>query len=494
MSRVFAPIHIDEVLPSQNKSSIAIATETLARLAADDNYAVLEVNPDALVYASQSENRYRAGTPLSRFDGLPLLIKDNIDTGDRMQTTAGSAALLSTRAGGDAFLVKKLRAAGIHPIGKANMSEWANFRAMASSSGYSTRGGQCLNPYNPLRCPSGSSSGSAAAVAAGLVPVALGSETDGSIISPSARCGVVGIKPTVGLVSRTGVIPICASQDTVGTHANSVADATAVLAIIAGTDPRDPATHAIPKGLIDALTSAPTLPIQGLRIGYVTQDYSGYDERIDTRMRAVVEMLRGAGATVITDVVIPHVQAVRTNDAEFVVMLYEFKEQLNAYLRTRVPLVGMEASAVQSLADVIAYNERNPNPGFAFDQGILERAQAMSDADTQRYLRARQWLRQHAAVEGIDAALQTHQLDAIIVPSGTPAWLIDQMNGDPRSPSDSTTMAACAGYPLITVPIGMLDGLPIGVTIMGTAWSDAMLVRVAAGIEHCIAKEQADAR
>jgi amidase len=211
-------------------------------------------------------------------------------------------------------------------------------------------------------------------------------------------------------------------------------------------------------------------------------------------MRAVVEMLRGAGATVITDVVIPHVQAVRTNDAEFVVMLYEFKEQLNAYLRTRVPLVGMEASAVQSLADVIAYNERNPNPGFAFDQGILERAQAMSDADTQRYLRARQWLRQHAAVEGIDAALQTHQLDAIIVPSGTPAWLIDQMNGDPRSPSDSTTMAACAGYPLITVPIGMLDGLPIGVTIMGTAWSDAMLVRVAAGIEHCIAKEQADAR
>lgn len=493
MSRLFAPLQIADVLPTDQRNSTMITTEALARLAADDNRAVLEINPDALVYASQSDARYRAGTPLSRFDGLPLLIKDNIDTGDRMQTTAGSAALMSTRAGGDAFLVKKLRAAGIHPIGKANMSEWANFRAMASSSGYSTRGGQCLNPYHPLRCPSGSSSGSAAAVAAGLVPVALGSETDGSIISPSARCGVVGIKPTVGLVSRTGVIPICASQDTVGTHAHTVADATAVLALIAGTDTRDPATHAIPAGLIDALTVAPALPIAGMRIGYVTQEYSGYDERIDARMRAVVSMLQRAGATIIEDVVIPHVHAVRTNEAEFVVMLYEFKEQLNAYLRTRIPQPGMEDSAVQSLADVIAFNERNPNPGFAFDQGILERAQAMTDADTQRYLRARHWLRQHAAVEGIDAAIQTHHLDAIIVPSGTPAWLIDQTNGDPQSPSDSTTMAACAGYPLITVPIGLIDDLPIGVTIMGTAWSDATLVRVAAGIERCIEEERSHA-
>ena len=490
MSRQFAPITIADCSPATHRDSYAINVAAIDRLTRDDNRAVLELNPDALVYAQQSAARHAAGTPLSMFDGLPILIKDNIDTGDRMQTTAGSAALLSSRARGDAFIVEKLRAAGINLVGKANMSEWANFRAAASSSGYSTRGGQCLNPYDPTRCPSGSSSGSAAAVAAGLVPVALGSETDGSIISPSARCGVVGIKPTVGLVSRTGVIPICASQDTVGTHATTVADAAGILALIAGTDPLDPATAAIPHGLIAAISAAPTLPLAGLRIGYVTQDYSGYDERIDARMRAVVSLLVSAGATIVTDVVIPHVTEVRTNEAEYLVMLYEFKTQLNAYLRTRVPLVGMETTSVKTLADVIAYNSAHPNPGFPFDQAILERAQSITEADTERYLQARQWLRQHAAIDGIDAALQSADLDAIVVPSGTPAWRIDQQNGDPPSPSDSTTMAACAGYPLVTVPIGLIDGLPIGITLMGTAWSDATLIRIAAGIERCIAKEE----
>jgi amidase len=320
------------------------------------------------------------------------------------------------------------------------------------------------------------------------VAVSIGSETDGSIISPSARCGVVGIKPTVGLVSRTGVIPICASQDTLGTHANTVADAAALLAVMTGTDPKDPATHAIPSGLAEALAAAARAPLHGLRIGYVTQDYSGYDARIDTRTTDLVARLEAAGATIVRDVVIPHVEAVRHNEAEFIVMLYEFKLQLNAYLATRVPVVGLEHAAIQTLADVIAYNAAHPNPGFPFDQGILERAQAMSDADMTRYLRARQWLRQHAAVDGIDTALATHGLDALLVPSGTPAWHIDQQNGDPRSPSDSTTMAACAGYPLITVPMGLLDGLPIGVTLMGTAWSDARLVTIAAGIERCVAE------
>ena len=489
MSKQFPHLRIIDVTPHSNNTSTEITRAALERIAGDDNRAVLEVNPDAHIYAEQSAARYAAGTPLSPYDGIPLLIKDNIDTGDRLQTTAGSAALLSTRANGDAFLVKRLRAAGIHPIGKANMSEWANFRSMKSSSGYSTRGGQCLNPHDPLRCPSGSSSGSAAAVAAGLVPVALGSETDGSIISPSARCGVVGIKPTVGLVSRTGVIPICASQDTVGTHATTVADAAAILAIIAGVDPRDPATHAIPHGLIESLKQAATKPLNGMRIGYVTADYSGYDGRIDARIRTVVALLEASGATIIRDVVIPHVSEVRSNEAEYLVMCYEFKLQLNAYLRTRTPIPGMEDVAVQTLADVIAFNNDHPNPGFSFDQAILERAQSLTDADTQRYLLARKWLRQHAAVEGIDAALQSATLDAIIVPSGTPAWLIDQEHGDPTTPSDSTTMAACAGYPLITVPIGLVDNLPIGVTLMGTAWSDATLIRIAAGIERCIAEE-----
>jgi amidase len=490
---MFPPLRIHDVTPNADRTSEEVTRAALVRIAADDNRAVLEVNPDALVYAKQSAQRYATGNPLSAYDGIPLLIKDNIDTGDRMQTTAGSSALLSTRASGDAFLVKQLRAAGINPIGKANMSEWANFRSTASSSGYSTRGGQCLNPHDSLRCPSGSSSGSAAAVAAGLVPVALGSETDGSIISPSARCGVVGIKPTVGLVSRSGVIPICASQDTVGTHATCVADAAAVLAIIAGVDPRDQATHALPHGLIESLKQAATKSFSGLRIGYVTADYSGYDERIDARMRSVVALLEARGATIIRDVVIPYVEEVRRNEAEYLVMCYEFKIQLNEYLSTRTPVPGMEAAAVQTLEDVIIFNAAHPNPGFSFGQEILERAQKTSDSDTRRYHEAQQWLRQHAAVGGIDAALQTHQLDAIIVSSGTPAWLIDHTNGDPASISDSTTMAACAGYPLITVPIGLLDGLPIGITVMGTAWSDAVLVQVAAGIERCIERETSHA-
>ncbi len=240
------------------QSRVDLVADTQSLIAIDDNRAIIESNPDAMLLAQLSDARWQAGTQRSPLDGVPIVIKDNIDTGDRMHTTAGSAALLSSRPAGDAFLMKKLRAAGMIPIAKANMSEWANFRANRSSSGYSTRGGQCTNPHDATRCPSGSSSGSAAAVAAGLVSVALGSETDGSIISPSARCGVVGIKPSVGLVSRSGVIPISPSQDTVGTHANTVADAASILSVIAGSDPNDPATAGIPQTLLYALAK----PIQ----------------------------------------------------------------------------------------------------------------------------------------------------------------------------------------------------------------------------------------
>lgn len=465
-----------------------LTAETQALIAADDNRAIIEHNPDAALLAALSDARWHAGTPRSALDGIPIAIKDNIDTGDRMHTTAGSAALLSSRPAGDAFLMKKLRAAGMIPIAKANMSEWANFRANRSSSGYSTRGGQCTNPHDATRCPSGSSSGSAAAVAAGLVAVALGSETDGSIISPSARCGVVGIKPSVGLVSRSGVIPISPSQDTVGTHANTVADAAAVLAIIAGYDADDSATANIPSDLLDALNN-PIKPTswQNLRIGVARKYYSGFHPIVDQRFNTLVDNLTHHGLTIIDDVVIEHTDEVRKNDAEFTVLLYEFKQALNAYLKTRIPFEGMQDIAPRTLTDLIAYNRDHPNLGFFFDQEIFELAEAMTIADKRRYQKARRWCQEHAGTKGIDAALQRHQLDAIIVPSGAPAWPIDQINGDHyHRAGDSTTMAACAGYPLITVPNGTIQHLPIGVTIMGTKWSDATLINVAAAIESVI--------
>jgi amidase len=465
-----------------------LIAETHAIIAADDNRAIIESNPDAALLASLSDARWQAGTARSLLDGIPIAIKDNIDTGDRMHTTAGSAALLSSRPRGDAFLMTKLRAAGMIPIAKANMSEWANFRANRSSSGYSTRGGQCTNPHDATRCPSGSSSGSAAAVAAGLVAVALGSETDGSIISPSARCGVVGIKPSVGLVSRGGVIPISPSQDTVGTHANTVADAAAVLAIIAGSDPHDSATTHIPTELLHALANPINPSIwRSLRIGVARKHYSGFHPLVDQHFSTLVDSLKHHGLTIIDDVIIEHTDEVRKNDAEFTVLLYEFKQAINAYLKTRIPFEGMQDIAPRSLTDVIAYNRAHPNPGFFFDQELFELAEAMTAADKRRYQKARRWCQEHAGTKGIDAALQRHQLDAIIVPSGAPAWPIDQINGDHyRGAGDSTTMAACAGYPLITVPMSSILHLPIGVTIMGSKWSDATLINVAAAIESIV--------
>ncbi len=472
---------------SANRIQLLIQ-ETLSLLHADDNRAIIEVNPDANLLATLSAERWRAGRPRSPVDGIPIVIKDNIDTDDRMHTTAGSMALLSSRPARDAFVMKKLRAAGMIPIAKANMSEWANFRANRSSSGYSTRGGQCTNPHDATRCPSGSSSGSAAAVAAGLVAVALGSETDGSIISPSARCGVVGIKPSVGLVSRSGVIPISPSQDTVGTHATTVADAASILSIVAGRDTHDPATAGIPSALLETLSH----PIQpdswkSLRIGVARTFYSGFHPLVDLHFSTLVDKLPHHGLRIIDDVVIEHTDEVRKNDAEFTVLLYEFKQALNAYLSTRIPFEGMQDVAPRTLADLIVYNNAHPNPGFHFDQEIFELADAMTQADKRRYLKARKWCKTHAGTKGIDAALERHQLDAIIVPSGAPAWPIDQINGDHyRGAGDSTTMAACAGYPLITVPMGKIQHLPIGVTIMGSKWSDATLINVAAAIECCI--------
>lgn len=461
--------------------------DVLGRIAADRNRAIIEVNPDALLLAE-----YAASTPNTHpLAGIPIALKDNIDTGDRMQTTAGSPALLTSRARHDAFAITQLRQSGAIPVAKANMSEWANFRAAHSSSGYSGRGGQCLNPHDHNRCPSGSSSGSAAAVAAGLVPLAIGSETDGSIISPSARCGVVGIKPTVGLISRSGVIPISTTQDTLGTHARSVADAALLLGVLAGYDANDAATHHIPAATLATLRS-PINPqtIRNVRIGVARTDFSGYHAGVDAQFDAVVALLVHQGITIVDNVEITTVNELRSSENEYMVMCYEFKQAIAAYLATRAVLPGFsDADVPRTLSDLIAFNDAHPNPGFAFDQEIFLRANRMTNANKAAYRKAAAWCKRKSQYEGIDATLQRHNLDCIIVPSGTPAWPIDQINGDPNMRGDSTTAAACAAYPLITIPMGKINHLPIGMTLMGTAWSDATLVAIAHGIEQLLIQE-----
>lgn len=487
MSIIAPPLCIDELHHAYPTAQSKVH-EVLQRIARDDNRAIIEINPDAYDIAAYYDQK-----PMPyRLHGVPVLIKDNVDTGDRMHTTAGSRALLSSRAAGDAFAITRLRATGAIPIAKANMSEWANFRSTRSSSGYSSRGGQCLNPHDATRCPSGSSSGSAAAVAAGLVSVAVGSETDGSIISPSARCGVVGIKPTVGLISRRGVIPISATQDTLGAHATSVTDAHTLIATLAGVDPHDRATHAIPSTLLNALSEAlDAQSIMSMRIGVARKHYSGYHSGVDDRFQCVVDLLTRHGVTVVDDVEIDTVSELRSNphDHEYVVMCYEFKIALAAYLATRSAMPGYAAHDIpRTLADIIAFNERHPNPGFFFGQEILTHAESYGAHMRDAYRKSAAWCKRKSQREGIDATIQRHQLDAIIVPSGSPAWPIDQINGDPNMRSDSTTVAACAGYPLITIPMGKIQHLPIGLTIMGTAWSDAKLMHISYGIEQLLAQ------
>ena len=469
------------------ESPTTLMRDVLGRIAADRNRAIIEVNPDAMLLAEYAQT---SGNP-HPLAGIPIALKDNIDTGDRMQTTAGSPALLTSRARRDAFAITQLRQSGAIPVAKANMSEWANFRAAHSSSGYSGRGGQCLNPHDHNRCPSGSSSGSAAAVAAGLVPLAVGSETDGSIISPSARCGVVGIKPTVGLISRSGVIPISTTQDTLGTHARSVADAALLLGVLAGYDASDAATHHIPAATLATLRNPINAQTIGqVRIGVARTDFSGYHAGVDDRFDAVVTMLARHGITIVDNVAITTVNELRSSENEYMVMCYEFKHAIAAYLATRDVLPGFsEADVPRTLSDLIAFNNAHPNHGFAFDQAVFLRAEQTTSADKAAYRKAAAWCKRKSQHEGIDATLQRHNLDCIIVPSGTPAWPIDQINGDPNMRGDSTTAAACAAYPLITIPMGKINHLPIGLTLMGTAWSDATLVAIAHGIEQLLIQE-----
>jgi amidase len=460
-------------------TAVALVDLYLERIARYDylTHAIVEINPDARAIAQELDAERAAGRVRGPMHGIPVILKDNIDTADHMQTTAGSLALVGPPAHEDAGVVKQLRAAGAIILAKANLSEWANYRSTRSSSGWSGRGRQTRNPYVLDRNPSGSSSGSAVAAAANFAPVTIGTETNGSITSPAGACGVVGIKPTLGLTSRGGVIPIAHSQDTVGPFARCVADAAAALGAMTGIDPRDPATTAAEsQSHTDYAQFLDANGLRGARIGVARERFTGYSEHTDAIFESALEMLREAGATIVDPADIPTAKELAERPPT--VLDFEFKADLNAYLATRPDL------AVRTLADVIAYNKEHAREEMPYyRQEIMERAEATSGLDDPTYLETLATNQRLAGPEGIDAALQAHDLDALVAPTNAPAFTIDQINGN-RGLGGSSTPAALAGYPLVTVPAGYAFGLPVNITFMGTAFSEPTLIRLAYAFEQ----------
>lgn len=439
--------------------------------------SVLEVNPDALSIAAELDAERRAGKVRGPLHGIPILLKDNVATADRMATTAGSLALDGVAPPRDAFVAERLRRAGAVLLGKTNLSEWANFRSTHSSSGWSGRGGQCRNPYALDRSPSGSSSGSGAAVAANLAAAAVGTETDGSIVSPSSACSLAGIKPTVGLVSRAGIIPIAHSQDTAGPMARTVADAAALLAALAGADPRDEATAAAAGKAQDYAASLDPKGLAGARIGVPRAKLFGYSEETDRIAEAALEALKKAGAVLVDPA---DVETAGTFDeAELEVLLYEFKADLNRYLAELGP-----AAPARTLKDLIDWNEKHRDREMPwFGQEIFVMAEAKGPLDSPEYKKALATCRDLARGKGIDATLEKHRLDALVAPTSGPPWLIDLVNGDAYT-GGSSTLAAVAGYPSVTVPAGYAFGLPVGISFFGAAWSEPTLIRLAFAFEQ----------
>jgi amidase len=439
---------------------------------------MIELNPDALSIADALDAEREAQGPRGPLHGIPVVLKDNIDTADRMQTTAGSLALQGSIAPEDAFVTKKLRQAGAVILGKANLSEWANFRSTRSSSGWSSRGGQTRNPYALDRNPCGSSSGSAVAVAANLCSVAVGTETDGSLICPAQTNSIVSIKPTLGLVSRFGVVPIAHSQDTAGPMARSVADAAILLGVLSGVDGRDAVTEeSSGKALDDYATCLDVDGLQGARIG-VARNFFGHDPRIDQIIEDSIAAMKRLGAEIVDPADIKTARALRKT--EFEVLLYEFKADLNAYLARRrgsgVP--------VHSLQEIIAFNEAHRDevmPYFGQERMLL--AQEKGRLTDEAYVEALANNHRLARDEGIDATLREHRLDAIVAPSGGPAWLTDWVNGDHHG-GGSSSPAAVAGYPNITVPAGYIFGLPVGISFFGGAYQEPTLIRLAYAFEQ----------
>jgi amidase len=439
--------------------------------------SIIEMNPDALSIAEALDAERKAGKIRGPLHGIPIVIKDNIDTADRMMTTAGSLALEGSIATRDAYVVERLRAAGVVILGKTNLSEWANFRSTKSTSGWSARGGQVRNPYVLDRNPCGSSSGSGAAVAANLAAAAIGTETDGSIVCPSAANGIVGLKPTVGLVSRSGIIPISKTQDTAGPMARTVADAAALLTAMTGADSSDPAMSASRGRAGDYTKSLDIGALKGARIGVARERYFGYSPKTDALMEQAIGVLKAQGATIVDPADIP--TASQLDDCEFEVLLYEFKDGLNAYFAS----LGRGAK-VTSLEQLIAFNTREAEREMPFfGQEILEMAQKKGSLASPEYKKALTTCRTRSRSSGIDAVIKKHKLDAIVAPTGSPAWPIDLVNGD-HFLGASSTPAAVAGYPSITVPAGFVQDLPVGISFIGPAWSEARLIALAYAYEQ----------
>lgn len=441
--------------------------------------AIIELNPDALVIAEQLDTERVEGKVRGPLHGIPVLIKANIDTFDRMSTTAGSLALEGSVALQDAFLVERLREAGALILGKTNLSEWANFRGKNSTSGWSSLGGLTRNPYALDRTACGSSSGSAAAVAANLCAVAVGTETDGSIICPAQTNGIVGIKPTLGLISRTGIIPITHSQDTAGPMARTVADAAFLLGAMTGVDEADAATRSSKERAYQDYTQfLDPEGLKGARIG-VARELFGSDKRVLGIIESSLETMKSLGAELIE---VDMASSDKFSKGELEVMLYEFKADLNTYLTNRGRMV-----KVHTLEDVIKFNEENRERVLPyFGQERMEGAQKKGALTDKEYLNALEENRRLSRLEGIDAVMKEHNLDAIVCPSGGPAWLIDLINGDGgRSwEMDSTSYAAVAGCPHITVPAGYIFGLPVGISFFGGAWQEPQLIKLAYAFEQ----------
>ncbi|AOS44784.1 Glutamyl-tRNA(Gln) amidotransferase subunit A [Lacunisphaera limnophila] len=468
-------------MASGQLTSVSLTTAYLERIAAVDRagptlHAIIELNPEALAIAQQLDAERQAGKVRGPLHGIPVLIKDNIATADQMQTTAGSLALVGAKPPHDAAIVAQLRAAGAVILGKTNLSEWANFRGEKSISGWSGRGGQTRNPYALDRNTSGSSSGSAAAAAANLCVVAVGTETDGSIVSPASVCGLVGVKPTVGLVSRTGIIPISASQDTAGPMTRTVRDAALLLEAMAAVDPKDAVTATRPAGLaLDFATQLKPGALKGARLGVVRGPF-GLDARLQPLLEAAIERLKAAGAEVVDLGDQPDFN--RAGEPEMEVLLYEYKDGLNAYFATLGP-----DSPIKTLADVIAFNEAQAAQELAhFGQELMVRAQAKGPLTEAAYLEARAACLKFTRTEGIDALVAKHQLDALVSITNGPAWLIDPANGDAYT-GGSSSPAAVAGYPSVTVPTGDWRGLPVGISFYGAAWTEGKLLSLAADYE-----------
>ena len=444
--------------------------------------SVIEINPDAIPIAEALDRERKEKGARGPLHGIPILIKDNIDTADRMMTTAGSLALVGSRPAQDAFVAKKLREAGAVILGKTNLSEWANFRSSHSSSGWSGRGGQTKNPYALDRNPCGSSSGSGSATAANLCAAAIGTETDGSVVCPSSANSLVGIKPTVGLVSRSGIIPISHSQDTAGPMARTVSDAAILLGALTGIDLNDGATKA-QKSLTDYTQFLDKGGLKGARLG-VARKYFGFNDRVDKLMNERIEDLKKLGAVIVDPADIP--TSGKFDDSELEVLLYEFKADLNAYLGR----LG-SSSPVHSLKEVIDFNEKNRDREMPyFGQDLFIKAEAKGPLTEKKYLQALAKNHLLSRTQGIDFVMQKNKLDALIAPTGGPAWPTDWINGDHFTGGYSSA-SAVAGYPHITVPAGYVFGLPVGISFFGGAWSESKLIKYAYAFEQATKARQA---